>query len=245
MDLYRGKRAFHLRRGSCPDIGNIMRILIVEDERKIADLIKRGLKEEGYAADIAADGEKGEFLAVTNQYDVIILDVMLPKMDGMVLCRALREKKIITPIIMVTAKDAVSDKVKGLDSGADDYVTKPFAFEELLARIRAVLRKRDGHVATKLQVGDLALDLISHKVTRNDKDIELTTKEYALLEYLMRNAGAVVTRTMISEHVWDMNFDSDTNVIDVYINYLRKKIDDGYKKTLIHTMRGRGYTLKD
>ena len=222
-----------------------MRILIVEDEKKIADLIKRGLKEEGYAVDMAPDGEKGEFLAATNQYDVIILDIMLPRMDGVTLCKNLREKKVTAPIIMVTAKDAVSDKVKGLDSGADDYLTKPFAFEELLARIRALLRKREGRTFTRLQVGDLALDLISHKVTRGDKEIELTSKEYALLEYLMRNAGAVVTRTMISEHVWDINFDSDTNIIDVYVNYLRKKIDDGCGKTLIHTVRGRGYTLKD
>ena len=222
-----------------------MRILIVEDEKKIADLIKRGLKEEGYASDIAPDGEKGEFLAATNQYDAIILDIMLPKVSGLELCRRLREKKIITPIIMVTAKDAVSDKVEGLNSGADDYITKPFAFEELLARIRAVLRKRDDKVTTRFKVADLELDLMSHKVMRCDKEISLTAKEYSLLEYLVRNAGTVVTRTMISEHVWDINFDTDTNVIDVYINYLRRKIDDGHKKALIHTMRGRGYVLKD
>ena len=222
-----------------------MRILVVEDEKKIADLMRRGLKEELYAVDIAPDGEKGEFLAATNQYDLIILDVMLPKISGLDLCRKLREKKILTPVIMVTAKDAVSDKVKGLDSGADDYITKPFAFEELLARIRAMLRKRDEKISTRLKVADLELDLISHKVTRADKEVTLTAKEYSLLEYLMRNAGSVVTRTMISEHVWDINFDTDTNVIDVYINYLRRKIDDGHKKALIHTMRGRGYTLKD
>ena len=222
-----------------------MRILIVEDEKKIADLIKRGLKEEGYAADIASDGEKGEFLAATNQYDAIILDIMLPKLDGTALCGRLRDRKITTPIIMVTAKDAVSDKVKGLDSGADDYLTKPFAFEELLARIRALLRKRSSQDAKKLKVGGLELDLLSHKVTREGKDISLTAKEYALLEYLMRNNGAVVTRTMIAEHVWDMNFDTDTNVIDVYINYLRKKVDEGFRDDLIHTIRGRGYILKE
>jgi heavy metal response regulator len=221
-----------------------MRILVIEDEKKIADLMRRGLKEELYAVDIAPDGEKGEFLAATNQYDVIILDVMLPKISGIDLCRSLREKKILTPVIMVTAKDAVSDKVKGLDAGADDYITKPFAFEELLARIRAILRKRDDKISTKLQVADLELDLISHRVTRSGKEVPLTAKEYSLLEYLMRNAGGVVTRTMISEHVWDINFDTDTNVIDVYINYLRKKIDDGHKISLIHTMRGRGYILK-
>ena len=222
-----------------------MRILIVEDENKIANLVKRGLKEEGYAADIARDGMEGEFLASTNDYDAIILDVMLPKIDGVTLCKSLRAKKITAPIIMVTAKDAVSDKVKGLDSGADDYLTKPFAFEELLARIRSLLRKRDNKIATKLTVDGLELDLLTHKVTRDGNIIELTSKEYALLEYLMRNAGSVITRTMITEHVWDMNFDTDTNVIDVYINYLRKKIDEGFKNSLICTIRGRGYSIKE
>lgn len=222
-----------------------MRILVVEDEKKIANLIKRGLKEEGYAVDLAADGVEGEFLASTNQYDVIILDVMLPKMDGIALCESLRSKKVSAPIIMVTAKDAVSDKVKGLDRGADDYLTKPFAFEELLARIRALLRKPDGRTAAKLKVGGLELDPVSYKVTRDGREITLTAKEYALLEYLMRNAGSVVTRTMIAEHVWDINFDADTNIIDVYINYLRRKVDDGFGTNLINTIRGRGYTIKE
>lgn len=221
-----------------------MRILIIEDEKKIASFLKRGFKEEGYAVDLAHDGIEGEFLAATNEYDAIILDIMLPKLDGVKLCKSLREKKITTPIIMVTAKDAVSDKVKGLDSGADDYLTKPFAFEELLARVRALLRKRDGTAAAKFKVDDLELDPVSHEVTRAGKEIVLTAKEYALLEYLMRNAGTVITRTMIAEHVWDINFDTDTNVIDVYVNYLRNKIDDGHKKALIQTVRGRGYVLK-
>jgi len=221
-----------------------MRILIIEDEKKIASFMKRGLKEEGYAADIASDGEDGLFLAETNPYDLIILDLMLPKMDGIELCKALREKKIRTPVMMVTAKDAVSDKVEGLDSGADDYLTKPFAFEELLARVRALLRKNDGASASILKAQDLTLDLLSHKVDRRGKTINLTGKEYSLLEYLMRNAGAVVTRTMISEHVWDIDFDTDTNVIDVYINYLRKKIDGNFDKSLIQTVRGRGYTIE-
>ncbi len=221
-----------------------MRILVVEDERKIADFVKKGLKEAGYAVDVAADGEQGHFLAGTNDYDVIVLDVMLPKMDGMEFCRNIRKEKNPAPVIMLTAKDDVQDKVTGLDAGADDYLTKPFAFEELLARIRAVLRKKSGGVPTQLAVEDLALDLLSHKVFRAGKDIELTTKEYALLEYLMRNSGQVITRTMISEHVWDISFSTDTNVIDVYINYLRRKIDDGHKKKLIHTIRGRGYSLK-
>ncbi|MFA5499873.1 MAG: response regulator transcription factor [Candidatus Omnitrophota bacterium] len=222
-----------------------MRILVVEDEDKIAGLIRRGLREEGYAVDIAKDGIEGEFLASTNDYDVIIMDVMLPKKDGISLCASLRVKRIATPVIMVTAKDAVSDKVKGLDSGADDYLTKPFAFEELLARIRSLLRKRDNNSAVRLRVGALEMDIISHKVSREGKDIVLTSKEYALLEYLMRNAGSVITRTMIAEHVWDINFDTDTNVIDVYINYLRRKIDNGFKKNLIQTVRGRGYIIKE
>ncbi len=222
-----------------------MRILVVEDEDKIAGLIRRGLREEGYAVDIAKDGIEGEFMASTNDYDVIIMDVMLPKKDGISLCTSLRVKRIATPVIMVTAKDAVSDKVKGLDSGADDYLTKPFAFEELLARIRSLLRKRDNNSAVKLRVGALEMDIISHKVSREGKEIVLTSKEYALLEYLMRNAGSVITRTMIAEHVWDINFDTDTNVIDVYINYLRRKIDDGFKNNLIQTVRGRGYIIKE
>lgn len=221
-----------------------MRILVVEDEKKIADFIKRGLKEEGYAVDSAYDGEQGLFLAKTSEYDLILLDLMLPKLDGQGLFRELRKDKITTPVIMLTAKDTVKDKVAGLDLGADDYITKPFAFEELLARIRAVLRKKEGADSKILKVEGLILDLSAHKVTRAGKEIALTSKEYALLEYLMRNAGSVVTRTMISEHVWDINFDTFTNVIDVYINYLRNKIDTGQKKKLIHTVRGRGYVLK-
>jgi len=222
-----------------------MRILLVEDEKKIADFIKRGLKEESYAVDAAYDGEEGHFLATTNEYDLIILDLMLPKMDGISLCKKLREGKFNIPILMLTAKDEVKDKVEGLDSGANDYLTKPFVFEELLARIRALLRIKENQVSTKLQAGELILDLLSHKVTRAGKEISLTSKEYALLEYFMRNPGVVITRTMIIEHVWDINFDSLSNVVDVYINYLRNKIDQGYKKKLIHTIRGRGYVIKE
>jgi heavy metal response regulator len=220
-----------------------MRILIVEDEKKIAEFMKRGLREEGYAVDVAYDGVEGQFLARTNTYDLIILDLMLPKLDGISLCKGLRKEGLAVPVIMVTAKDTVEDKVAGLDSGADDYITKPFAFEELLARIRALLRKKDAP-ATTLHVDDLMLDLVTHKVTRRGAEITLTAKEYALLEYMMRNAGKVITRTMISEHVWDTDFDTFTNVIDVYINYLRKKIDAGSSKKLIQTVRGRGYMLK-
>jgi heavy metal response regulator len=221
-----------------------MRILLIEDEKKISDFIKRGLKEEGYAVDVSYDGEEGYFLAKTNTYDLILLDLMIPKIDGVTLCKKLRQDKMTAPIIMLTAKDTVRDKVTGLDAGADDYLAKPFAFDELLARIRAILRKKTDQAPTKLQVGDLVLDLQTHKASRAGKDIILTTKEYSLLEYLMRNAGKVVTRTMISEHVWDIDFDTFTNVIDVYINYLRNKVDAGHKKKLIHTIRGRGYILK-
>ena len=221
-----------------------MRILVVEDEKKVSGFIRRGLKEEGYAVDVAADGEEGHYLASTNEYDLLILDIMLPKLDGLTLCQQLRDRDYTGPILFLSAKDTVKDKVAGLDSGADDYLTKPFAFEELLARVRALLRKRQSMPQTLLEVEDLVLDTVSHKVTRSGTEIPLTTKEYALLEYFMRNAGTVITRTMISEHVWDINFDTFTNVIDVYINYLRNKIDKDQKVKLIHTIRGRGYVLR-
>lgn len=221
-----------------------MRILVIEDEKKVAEFICNGLAEEGYAADVAHDGDNGYFLATTNEYDAILLDIMLPKMDGIALCTQLRSENILTPIIMLTAKDEVKDKVKGLDAGADDYLTKPFAFEELLARIRSLLRKKYQHQGMKFQVDDLVLDAVTHTVTRAGNVIELSVKEYSLLEYLMRNIGTVVTRVMIAEHVWDINFDTFTNVIDVYISYLRNKIDKGHAVKLIHTVRGRGYVLK-
>ncbi len=221
-----------------------MRILVIEDEKKVADFIGNGLEEEGYAVDMAHDGDQGYFLAATNEYDVILLDLMLPKMDGISLCTQLRCDNIRTPILMLTAKDEIKDKVKGLDAGADDYLTKPFAFEELLARIRVMLRKKYLHQGLKIQVDNLVLDTVIHTVTRGNNTIDLSVKEYALIEYLMRNAGTVVTRTMIAEHVWDINFDTFTNVIDVYISYLRNKIDKGQKTKLIHTVRGRGYVLK-
>jgi len=221
-----------------------MRILIIEDEKKVAEFTRHGLKEEGYAVDVAYEGEEGFFLATTNEYDLVILDIMLPKLDGISLCKKMRSEEIDIPILMLTAKDAVKDKVKGLDAGADDYLTKPFAFEELLARTRALLRKRYHHQNTRLQIDDLVLDPLIHKVMRDGREISLTAKEYALLEYLMHNAGTVVTRTMIAEHVWDINFETFTNVIDVYINYLRNKIDRDHACKLIHTVRGRGYILK-
>lgn len=221
-----------------------MRILIVEDEQKIWEFIQEGLKEEGFATDVAHDGEEAHFLATTNDYDLIILDLMIPKIDGLVLCKKLREDKITVPVIMLTAKMGVKNKVAGLNAGADDYLTKPFAFEELLARIRAQLRKKDGHLPDKLVLDDLSLDLQTHEVKRAGKGIILTTRELALLEYLMRNPGHVVSRTMIIEHVWDINYKTTTNVIDVFINHLRRKIDQGHRKKLIHTLHGRGYMIK-
>jgi len=221
-----------------------MRILIIEDESKIAAFLKRGLKEEGYAVDVAADGEQGYFLASTQDCDLIILDLMLPGLDGLDLCRKLRAEGNEARILVLTARDKVNDKVQGLNAGADDYLTKPFAFEELLARVRALLRKRETGSPTKLQVADLTMDLLTHKVLRAGREIELTAREFALLEYLIRNVGAVVTRTMIAEHVWDVNFDTFTNVIDVYMSYLRNKIDRAFPDKLIRTVRGRGYVIK-
>ena len=222
-----------------------MRILLIEDEEKLASFIKRGLKEERYIVDVARDGEKGLFLAEINPYDLIILDIILPNKDGISICRELRSKKIDVPILMLTAKSQVRDKVVGLQRGADDYLTKPFVFEELLARVGALLRRKRADKRTLLQMADLQLDQLSHCVRRAGREISLTSKEYALLEYLLLNANHIVTRSMISEHVWNEEFDSFTNVIDVYVNYLRDKIDRGFKKQLIHTRRGVGYILKE
>lgn len=222
-----------------------MRILIIEDEKKVAGFIKKGLEEETYAVDVAYDGEEGQALAEMNHYDLIILDLMLPKIKGLDVLTHLRSKNINTPIILLTAKDSVEDKVTGLNKGADDYLTKPFAFSELLARVRSLLRRGQSETKTVLQVGDLTLDLVSHKVKRGGEEIELTGKEYSLLEYFMRNAGKVLTRTMIAEHVWDYNFDTFTNVIDVYVNHLRKKIDKQYDHKLLHTLRGVGYVMRE
>jgi len=222
-----------------------LRILLVEDETRMASFIERGLKEEDYIVDVANDGEKALFMAEINPYDLIILDVILPIKDGITVCRELRIKKINVPILMLTSKDKVRDKVLGLNSGADDYLAKPFAFEELLARISALLRRNKADKTGILKIADLEVDQIKHKVTRAGEEIILTSKEFALLEYLMLNATHVVTRTMISEHVWHEDFDSFTNVIDVYMNFLRNKIDKGYKKQLIHTIHGKGYVLRE
>lgn len=222
-----------------------MRILLIEDEKKIASFIERGLAEQRFTIDMAYDGEEGLYLAEINPYDLIILDIMLPGKDGITICRALREQRNNTPILMLTARDAVSDKVSGLNAGADDYLTKPFSFSELLARIRALLRRERNEKVDKLKVGDLELNMLNQQVSRDKKPISLTNKEYGLLEYLMLNANQIVTRTMISEHVWKEDFNSFTNVIDVHIRYLRNKIDKDKKTKLIHTVRGTGYILKE
>ena len=222
-----------------------MRILLVEDDKKVASFIRKGLEEEGYAVDVAADGEAGLFMGLDRLHDLIILDVMLPKKPGFQVLRELRQAKVATPVLMLTARDTVEDKVQGLDAGADDYLTKPFVFAELLARVRALLRRGAEARSPRLQVADLVLDPATRSVTRSGQSITLTNREFALLEYLMRNAGRVLTRTTITEHVWDYDFDSGTNVIDVYVNYLRKKIDAGHEPKLLHTVRGAGYVLRE
>jgi two-component system copper resistance phosphate regulon response regulator CusR len=221
-----------------------MRILVIEDEKKVARFIKKGLEEEGYAVDLASDGEEGLARVLDQVHDLIILDIALPKIDGLQVLKKLRERKVPTPVLLLTVRAAIEDKVLGLDSGADDYLTKPFAFQELLARIRALLRRKAETGPPLLQVEDLVLDPSRRLVTRGGERIDLTSKEFALLEYLMRNAGRVLTRAMISDHVWNYDFDTETNVIDVYVNYLRRKIDSGREKKLIHTVRGSGYALK-
>ena len=222
-----------------------MRLLIIEDEKKVAGFIKKGLEEETYVVDVAYDGEEGLLLAQQGEYDLIILDLMLPVIDGLEVLSRLRAEKNDVPIILLTAKDSVEEKVTGLNKGADDYLTKPFAFSELMARIRVLLRRGKVETKTELQIDNLTLDLLSHKVKRNGEEIELTGKEYSLLEYFLRNQGKVLTRTMIAEHVWDYNFDTFTNVIDVYVNHLRKKIDKNYPKKLLHTLRGVGYIMRE
>jgi heavy metal response regulator len=221
-----------------------MRILVVEDEKKVASFIQRGLEEEGYAVDVAPDGEQGLETALARVHDLIVLDIRLPKMDGLQVLKALRQEKVMTPVLLLTVRATIEEKVLGLDAGADDYLTKPFAFEELLARVRALLRRRAAAQPTILQVADLTLDPARRLVFRDGERIDLSTREFALLDYFMRNPGRVLTRTLIAEHVWDYDFDTMTNVIDVYVNYLRKKIDAGRARKLLHTVRGVGYVLK-
>jgi heavy metal response regulator len=222
-----------------------MRILVVEDEKKVARFIQQGLEEEHHTVDVAHDGEAGLAMAGAQRYDVIILDVMLPGKSGIDVTRELRTRKRETPILMLTAKTATEDKVAGLDSGADDYLTKPFAFAELLARVRSLLRRGTQEKSTVLTLADLELDTVTHKARRGTRIIDLTTKEYALLEFFLRNKERVLSRTIIAEHIWDYHFDTGTNLIDVYINHLRNKVDTGFDRKLIHTVRGVGYVLKE
>lgn len=220
-----------------------MRILIIEDEHRLSNVVKKGLVEEGFAVDQAFDGEEGLYLAESEAYDLLILDLMLPKIDGLKVCRELRNKKIKTPILMLTAKTKIEDKVKGLESGADDYLAKPFAYAELKARIQALLRRSHHEADPLLKLDDLELDPAKHIVKRSKKTISLTPKEFAILEYLLRHKSEVVTRTQVTEHVWDYNFDALSNVVDVFIATLRKKINKGFKKKLVQTVHGVGYKM--
>jgi len=220
-----------------------MRILVVEDEHGIAQFLRQGLSEAGYAVDVARDGEEGLDYALLAEYDIIVLDIKLPRMDGLRLLRELRDRSIKTPVLLLTARDTVEDRVHGLDAGADDYLVKPFAFPELLARIRVLLRRPPLQRDTVLCVGDLEMDTTRREVRRAERLIELRPHEFALLEYLMRYPNQVLTRTQIAEHVWNFDFYNESNVIDVYIGYLRRKVDRGFDQPLIHTVRGVGYRL--
>ena len=221
-----------------------MRILLVEDDAPLATFVRKGLESEHHAVDVAADGELACRLALDYEYDILVLDLNLPKLDGIGVLKAVRPLKPNLPVLVLTARSRVEDRVQALDSGADDCLNKPFSFTELSARIRALLRRGRTATDSVLKLADLALDRIERRVERNGKRIELTSKEFALLEYLMRNAGRRITRSMIIEHVWNISFDTATNVVDVYINYLRKKVDDGFDTKLIHTVRGVGYELR-
>lgn len=222
-----------------------IRILIIEDEISLSKIITKRLKEEGYSVDACLDGKEGSYYCEMTEYDCIILDWMLPGMDGLTLLKNLRSKGITIPVLMLTAKDAIEDRVAGLDTGADDYLVKPFSFDELLARLRAILRRPAENKGTTLSIADLTLDTVTHSVKRSDKTLELTSKEYAVLEYLLRNKGCILTRSQIAEHVWSYDFDYSSNIVDVYIRYLRGKIDEDFDKKLIHTIRGSGYVLKE
>lgn len=223
-----------------------MHILVVEDQERLAGLLRRVLVEERHTVDVAHDGAAGLDLAASDTYDLVVLDLMLPKMDGLEVCRQMREVDVQSPVLMLTARAAIEDRVAGLNSGADDYLVKPFAMEEFLARVNALLRRRDRAIETtpELRVGDLSLDLVRHEVRRGNRIIELTAKEFALLDYLMRNAGRVLTRTQIIDHVWRYDLDTLSNVVDTYIHYLRDKIDRGFDRALIKTVRGVGYKIE-
>jgi heavy metal response regulator len=222
-----------------------MRILVVEDERKVASFIERGLEAAHYSVDVEHYGDAALKRLLEHQYDIVILDVMLPKLDGLSLIKEIRQRGINVPVLLLTARVTVADKVSGLDLGADDYLTKPFAFEELLARVRALLRRGSANAPAMLTIADLKVDPATREVIRGNKKIDLTAKEYALLEFLLRRRDQVLSRAVIAQHVWGVNYDTFTNVIDVYVNYLRKKIDSGFEPKLIHSVRGVGYVLKE
>lgn len=222
-----------------------MRVLIVEDEQRLSNTVKKGLVEDGYAVDQAFDGEEGQYLAESESYDVIVLDLMLPKIDGIQVCKNLRSKSIKTPIIMLTARSRLEEKVEGLDAGADDYLTKPFAFEELRSRLQAIIRRSHNQADSVLQIADLKVDPLKHEVVRSEKKIKLTPKEFAILDYLLRHKDELVSRTQIIEHVWDYNYDNMSNIVDVFITTLRKKIDGGFSLKLIHTIHGVGYKISE
>ena len=222
-----------------------MRVLLVEDEKKVASFIKKGLEEHGYAVDYGSDGKSGLLMALDQIHDLVILDINLPEIDGLTVLREMRANKVVTPVLLLTVRATIEDKVIGLDTGADDYLAKPFSFEELLARVRALLRRGTDTKSPVFTLADLVLDPASRQVYRGGDRIELTSKEFAILEYFMRNSGRVLTRTMIIDHVWDYDFDADTNVVDVYVNYLRKKIDAPYEPKLLHTVRGTGYVMRE
>jgi two-component system OmpR family response regulator len=221
-----------------------MRLLLVEDDVKLARALTRGLRHDGYAVDVAADGDEALLQAAVWEYDAIVLDVMLPKRDGYAVCCALRDRGCWAPVLMITARDQIADRVRGLDAGADDYLPKPFAFEELLARLRALLRRAPAERPARLEVDDLVVDPATHQVTRRGAPVVLTAREFAVLEYLVRHQGEAISRTRLLEHVWDENYAGSTNVVDVYVGYLRKKLDQPFDRPLIRTLRGVGWTLQ-
>ncbi len=221
-----------------------MRILVVDDDLKFCDIVKRGLEEDSYSVDCVHDGDDGEYYAANTPYDLIILDIMMPEKSGLEVCHSLRAKNINTPILMLTAKDTVSDRVKGLDTGADDYLVKPFAFAELLARVRALMRRKSASKSPEIRIGGLTVNTVTREVRWQNQSVDLTAKEYVILEYLARHPNAVVTRTMIEEHAWDYDLDSMSNLVDVYIRRIRQKIDPEHGKMIIQTVRGAGYRMK-
>ena len=222
-----------------------MRLLVIEDEPSLLKIITKRLKEEGYAVDSAKDGREGENYISAAEYDCIVLDIMIPFQDGLTLLRKIRAKNVSTPVLLLTAKDSIGDRVTGLDSGADDYLVKPFSFDELLARVRALLRRQKDKKNTVLSIGDLKMDTITREVQRGGRVIELTSKEYSVLEYFLRNKNRVLTKSQIAEHVWNYDFEYNSNIVEVYVRYLRRKMDEEFENKLIHTIRGGGYVIKD